>query len=146
MEKQKVKKSVLIRERKEALRDWRDENKGNWGEIKVRLNNVPTSPRKMRLIADMIRGKNAFYALNALKFEAKVGSEYLQNLLKRAIANWKENNESIDLDDVDLYIKEIFVDGGRVLKRLRTAPQGRGYRIRKRSNHITLALAIRDAQ
>jgi large subunit ribosomal protein L22 len=100
----------------------------------------------MRLVADMIRNKSVNVALAALKFEAKVGAGYLEKLLKSAIANWQAVNENADIDHVDLYVKDIFVDGGRVLKRLRPAPQGRGYRIRKRSNHITIVLDTRNAE
>ncbi|TAE48876.1 MAG: 50S ribosomal protein L22 [Cytophagales bacterium] len=146
MEKQKVKKSVLIRQKKAALREFREENAGNLGQVKAHYRDIPTSPRKMRLIADMIRGKSASLALGALKFEAKIGATYLTSLLKSAIANWQQANSKVDIDSVDLYVKDIFVDGGRMLKRLRPAPQGRGYRVRKRSNHVTIVLDTRDAQ
>ena len=109
-------------------------------EAIARLRNIPTSPRKMRLVADMIRGKQVFEALNILKFEPKVGARKLEKLLKSAIANWEEKYEDENLDEANLYIKEIYVDGGRMLKRLRPAPQGRGHRIRKRSNHVTIVL------
>lgn len=136
----KKKKSVLVRERKQAEKDFREENEGRLGAATARLREVPTSPQKMRLVADLVRGKNVFLALNILKFEPKVGAKYITNALKSAIANWKVKNSSVDLDDVNLYISEIFVDGGRMLKRLRPAPQGRGHRIRKRSNHITITV------
>ena len=107
-------------------------------EAVAKLNNVPTSPRKMRLVADMVRGRRVNEALNILKFEPKHGAAKVEKLLLSAIANWQVKNEDERLEDADLYIKEIRVDGGRVLKRLRPAPQGRAHRIRKRSNHVTI--------
>jgi large subunit ribosomal protein L22 len=109
-------------------------------EAVARLNNVPTSPRKMRLVADMIRGESVNKALNILKFESKVGAARLEKLLLSAIANWQANNEDIKLEEADLFVKEVMVDGGRILKRLRPAPQGRAHRIRKRSNHVILVV------
>nr|WKN37134.1 50S ribosomal protein L22 [Tunicatimonas sp. TK19036] len=109
-------------------------------EAIAKLMNEPTSPRKMRLVADMIRGRKVNDALNVLKFESKSGAPKIEKLLLSAIANWQELNEDERLEDADLYIKEIKVDGGRVLKRLRPAPQGRAHRIRKRSNHVTLVV------
>jgi len=109
-------------------------------EAVAKLNNVPTSPRKMRLIADMIKGERVSKALNVLKFDAKVGAPRIEKLLLSAIANWQNNNEEASLEDADLFIKEIRVDSGRMLKRLRPAPQGRAHRIRKRSNHVTLVI------
>ncbi len=116
-------------------------------EAVAKLKNVPTSPRKMRLVADMIRGQKVTRALSMLKFEAKVGAGYLEKLVLSAVSNWEQQNEDQDIEDVDLYVKTIYVDGGRMLKRLRPAPQGRAHRIRKRSNHITVvvdALPIPD--
>lgn len=107
-------------------------------EAVAKLRNEPTAPRKMRLVADMIRGRNVYDALNILKFESKSGAAKIEKLLISAIANWEEINEDQRSDEADLYIKEIRVDGARILKRLRPAPQGRAHRIRKRSNHITL--------
>lgn len=107
-------------------------------EAVAKLRNVRTSPRKMRMVADMIRGRKVGDALNILKFEPKKGAEGLEKLLFSAIANWQSKNEDERLEEADLYVKEIFVDGGRILKRLRPAPQGRAHRIRKRSNHVTL--------
>ena len=104
----------------------------------ARLRNVPTSPRKMRLVADMVRGMEVNKALDILKFSTKDASQKVEKLLLSAIANWKEKNEGVRLEEANLYVKEIFVDSGRVLKRLRPAPQGRAHRIRKRSNHVTL--------
>ncbi|MCA6074208.1 50S ribosomal protein L22 [Fulvivirga sedimenti] len=114
-------------------------------EAVAKLNNVPTSPRKMRLVADLIRGEQVNRALNILKYEPKQGAARLEKLLLSAIANWQQKNEDIDLEDADLYVKEIRVDSGRILKRLRPAPQGRAHRIRKRSNHVTLILESRNA-
>ena len=110
-------------------------------EAVAKLNNVPTSPRKMRMVVDLIRGERVNRALNILKFEAKEGAARLEKLLLSAISNWQAKNEDERLEDADLYIKEIFVDSGRMLKRLRPAPQGRAHRIRKRSNHVTLIVA-----
>ena len=107
-------------------------------EAIAKLKNVPTSPRKMRLVADMVRGKNVNAALSILKFEPKQGAARLEKLLLSAISNWQNGNEDLKLEDADLYVKSITVDSGRILKRLRPAPQGRAHRIRKRSNHVTL--------
>ena len=109
-------------------------------EAVARLNNVPTSPRKMRLVADMIRGEKVSKALNILKFESKHNASKLEKLLLSAISNWASKNEDERLEEADLYVKEIKVDSGRTLKRLRPAPQGRAHRIRKRSNHVTLVV------
>lgn len=113
-------------------------------EAVAKLNNVPTAPRKMRLVVDMVRGRNVNDALNILKFEPKHGAEKVEKLLLSAIANWQVKNEDERLEDADLYIKEIKVDSGRILKRLRPAPQGRAHRIRKRSNHVTLVVDSRS--
>ncbi len=102
------------------------------------LRNVPTSPRKMRLVADMIRGKEVNLALDMLKFSSKEASRRVEKLLLSAIANWKEKNEGVRMEDANLYVKSINVDSARILKRLRPAPQGRAHRIRKRSNHVTI--------
>tara|TARA_Y100000768_G_scaffold216649_1_gene163268 strand:+ start:68 stop:445 length:378 start_codon:yes stop_codon:yes gene_type:complete len=109
-------------------------------EAIAKLNNVPTSPRKMRLIADLIRGKEVDMALNILKFDSKIGSKKMEKLLLSAISNWQEINKNEKIEDANLFIKEIFVNGGKMIKRLRPAPQGRAHRIRKRSNHITMVL------
>ena len=106
----------------------------------AKLNNCPTSPRKMRLIADMIREQKVEHALHLLKNNPAQASERLRKLLLSAIANWQAKNEGVRIEDSDLFIKEIHVDGGRMLKRIRTAPQGRAHRIRKRSNHVTLII------
>ena len=102
----------------------------------AKLNNVPSSPRKMRLVADMVRGKEVFRALGILKFSNKEAAAKVEKLLRSAIANWEAKNER-KAENGELYISTIFVDCAPMLKRLRTAPQGRGYRIRKRSNHVT---------
>lgn len=107
-------------------------------EATAKLVNCPTSPRKMRLVVDMIRGINAEKALNILKYSPKEASKRVEKLLMSAIANWQSHNESEKIEDNELYIKEAFVNGGRMLKRQRPAPQGRAHRIRKRSNHVTL--------
>lgn len=109
-------------------------------EAVAKLRNVPTSPRKMRLVADLIRGQKVSKALGILKFEPKNGAVKLEKLLLSAIANWQAKNQDVRLEEADLFVKEIFVDGGRILKRLRPAPQGRAHRIRKRSNHVTLII------
>jgi large subunit ribosomal protein L22 len=109
-------------------------------EAVAKLKNVPTSPRKMRLVADLIRGQKVNNALNVLKFGSKSGSPKLYKLLLSAISNWQAKNVESELEVDNLFIKTIFVDEGRMLKRLRPAPQGRGHRIRKRSNHVTLVV------
>lgn len=112
----------------------------------ARLVDNPTSPRKTRIMANVIRGKNVDYAMNVLKYSSRESSEKLLKLLKSAVANWQVKNENARLEDADLYVKTIMVDGGRMLKRIRTAPQGRANRIRKRSNHITLIIADRNME
>ncbi len=106
----------------------------------ARLSNCPTSPRKMRIVADLIRGKEVNKALGILKFTKQEAAERLERLLLSAINNWQTKNEGARLEDSNLYVKAIFVDSGRMLKRLRPAPQGRGHRIRKRSNHVTIVV------
>lgn len=103
----------------------------------AKLKNVPSSPRKMRLVADMVRGMEVFKALGVLKFSNKEAAAKVEKLLRSAIANWEQKNER-KAESGELFVKTIFVDCAPMLKRLRTAPQGRGYRIRKRSNHVTL--------
>ena len=104
------------------------------------LRNCPTSPRKMRLVTDMIKGMEVSRALDILKFSTKEASRRVEKLLVSAISNWKVKNEGSRIEDSNLYVKEAFVDAGRMLKRLQTAPQGRAYRVRKRSNHVTLII------
>ena len=115
-------------------------------EAVARLRNYPTSPRKMRLLADLVRGTDLEQALNTLKFSTKHPSVAMEKLLLSAIANWRVKNEGVDIVEANLYVKTIFVDGGRVLKRMRPAPQGRAYRVRKRSNHITIIVDSRNPQ
>src|SRR5436190_9513196 len=105
----------------------------------ARLVNVPTSPRKMRVVADLIRGKEVTQAMNILKYNAKASSSRLEILLQSAISNW-EGKTGDKIDEGKVYVKTINVDSGRMLKRLRPAPQGRAYRVRKRSNHVTIVL------
>lgn len=109
----------------------------------AKLNNVPSSPRKMRLVADMVRGKEAFRALGILKFSNKEAAARLEKLLRSAIANWEAKNER-KAESGELYISTIYVNCAPMLKRMRPAPQGRGYRIRKRSNHVTLVVDTID--
>jgi large subunit ribosomal protein L22 len=115
-------------------------------EALARLNNVPTSPRKMRLVADLVRGKRVGIALSILKFTPNHGAIRLEKLVLSAVANWQAKNPDTKLEEADLYIKTVMVDEGRSLKRLRPAPQGRGHRIRKRSNHVTLVIDTIIAQ
>jgi large subunit ribosomal protein L22 len=110
----------------------------------AKLNNCPTSPRKMRLVADQVRGESINQALAILKFSPKEASRKLEKLLLSAISNWQAKNEEKDFEKADLFVKEIKVDSGKMLKRLRPAPQGRAHRIRKRSNHVTLVLGANN--
>ena len=107
------------------------------------LRDCPTSPRKMRLVADLVRGKEVFRALGILKFNNKEAAARLEKLVRSAVANWEEKNER-KAEEGELYISTIFVNPAPMLKRLRTAPQGRGYRIRKRANHVTLIVDTID--
>lgn len=107
-------------------------------EAVAKLNNYPTSPRKMRLLADLIRGMEVEKALGVLQFNPKHPATPLYKLLKSAINNWEQKNSGEKVEDAGLVVKTIMVDGGRVIKRMRPAPQGRGYRVRKRSNHVTI--------
>lgn len=122
-----ARKRISAEERKEALKSI----------YFAKLNNVPTSPRKMRLVADMIRGMEVNKALSVLKFSTKEASGRMEKLLRSAIANWEQKTEQ-KAENGNLYVSGVNVDSARMLKRLRTAPQGRGYRVRKRSNHVTL--------
>jgi len=131
----KTKRAVLKREKRDAKKE-----AAKTGPVTARLVNVPTSPRKMRLVADLIRGVRVNQALSILKYEPKVGAAKLEKLLLSAISNWEAKNKEEKLEEADLFVKDIFVDGGRILKRLRPAPQGRAHRIRKRSNHVTLVV------
>ncbi len=126
-----VKKRLKIQAVKEAAKT---------GPATAHLHDVPTSPRKMRLVADLIRGERVSKALNVLKYEAKHPAERMEKLLMSAISNWELKNKDIKLEEADLFVKEVYVGGGRILKRLRPAPQGRAHRVRKRSNHVTLVV------
>ena len=106
----------------------------------AKLNNIPSSPRKMRLLADLIRGERVDKALNILKFSPRHSSRELEKLVLSAVANWENKNPEESVEDANLVIKEIAVNGGKMLKRLQTAPQGRAYRVRKRSNHVNLVI------
>jgi len=112
----------------------------------AKLNNCPTSPRKMRLIADLIRGMDADKALAELKLNPKEASGRMEKLLLSALANWEAKNEGKRMDEANLYVSEVRVDGGRMLKRIQPAPQGRAHRIRKRSNHVTLVVDSRQLE
>lgn len=129
-------KRLAAEERKEALKNI------NFSK----LNNCPTSPRKMRLVADLVRGKNVNTALQILRFTNKDAAPRLEKVLLSAISNWQAKNTDQRLEDSNLFIKEIYVDSARMNKRLRPAPQGRGYRIRKRSNHVTLVIDSKTDQ
>lgn len=110
----------------------------------AKLNNCPTSPRKMRLVADMVRGEDVFKAMALLQYTQKEAAGRMEKLLRSAIANWEAKNEGERAEEANLYVKEVFVDSGTMLKRIRTAPQGRAHRIRKRSNHVTLILGSKN--
>ena len=120
-----------------AAEERKEENKTKAMAV---LNNCPSSPRKMRLVVEMIRGVEVNRALDILRFSTKEPSKKVEKLLLSAIANWQKKNEEVRIEKSNLFVKEVFVNGGRQLKRLRPAPQGRGYRIRKRSNHVTIVL------
>ena len=122
-----ARKKIAAEKRKEALKT----------QYFAKLQNVPSSPRKMRYVVDMIRGMEVNRALGTLKFSSKAASADVEKLLRSAIANWEQKNER-KAEDGELFVTKIYVDGGVTLKRMRPAPQGRGYRIRKRSNHVTL--------
>jgi large subunit ribosomal protein L22 len=106
----------------------------------AKLNSCPTSPRKMRLVADLVRGEDVYKALNILKFSPKHASRNLEKILLSAINNWEQNNDGEDATSSNLVVKSINVDSARMLKRIQAAPQGRAHRIRKRSNHVTLII------
>ena len=129
---------VRKRERAEQIRE------ANKSIAFAKLNNCPTSPRKMRLVADLVRGQKVENALNILKFSTKEASGRLEKLLLSAIANWQAKNADANIEEAELFVKEIRVDGGMMLKRLRPAPQGRAHRIRKRSNHVTIVLGANN--
>lgn len=137
----KKKKSVIKREKIKAVKE-----AAKQGPATAYLKDVPSSPRKMRLVADMIRGERVSKALNMLKFDAKHPAAKMEKLLLSAISSWEAKNSNVKLEEADLFVKEVFVDGGRILKRLRPAPQGRAHRVRKRSNHVTLTVDRMPAQ
>jgi large subunit ribosomal protein L22 len=110
------------------------------------LNSCPTSPRKMRLVADMVRGQVVNQALDMLKYNSKEASRRLEKLILSAVANWQSKNAGARIEDSNLIVKEIFVDGGTMLKRIQPAPQGRAYRVRKRSNHVTVILGTPEVK
>ena len=112
----------------------------------AKLNNCPTSPRKMRLIADLIRGMDAEKALSELKHNPKEASIRMEKLLLSALANWETKNDGKNMDESNLYVSEVKVDSGRMLKRIQPAPQGRAHRIRKRSNHVTIVVDSREIE
>jgi len=143
-ENKKVKKSVKIRLEKEARSEAKKLLSGKQGAVAASLRNFPSAARKMRLVADMIRGRRVSVALNFLKFDAKFASGILEKVLLSAIANWQLKNEEVNIEEADLYVKEIYVDSARMLKRLRTAPQGRAHRIRKRSHHLVVTVDDRN--
>ena len=128
--------------RKKVRADQRKEERKN--TYVAKLNGCPTSPRKMRLVADLIRGVEVEKALQILKFNPKEASINLEKLMLSAIANWQAKNEEANIEEAGLFVKEIYVDSATMLKRLQTAPQGRAHRIRKRSNHVTLVLGTNN--
>jgi len=109
----------------------------------AKLNNCPSSPRKMRLVADLVRGKNVELALGILQHTPNHASDKLYKLVKSAIANWQQKNEGVRMEDSHLFVKQVMVDEGRTLKRVQPAPQGRAHRVRKRSNHVTVIIESR---
>ncbi len=128
---------VRKRLRAEQLKDERK------NKFFAKLNGCPTSPRKMRLVADLVRGVEVEKALAILKFSPKEAARSLEKLTLSAIANWQAKNEDANIEDAGLFVKEIYVDSAAMLKRLRPAPQGRAHRIRKRSNHVTMVLGTK---
>ena len=130
-----ARKRIAAQKRKEALKT----------QYFAKLRNVPSSPRKMRYVVDMVRGMEVNRALGTLKFSTQAASEAVETLLRSAIANWEQKNDR-KAEDGELYITRIFVDEGVTLKRMRPAPQGRGYRIRKRSNHVTLFVGTKTEE
>jgi len=112
----------------------------------AKLNDCPSSPRKMRLVAHLVNGKNVELAMHILQHTPNYAAEKLGKLIKSALANWQKKNEGVRMEDSNLYIKEVKVDGGRSLKRVQPAPQGRAHRIKKRSNHVTVIVDSRVKQ
>ena len=130
--------------RKKNMADQRKE--ANKSIAFAKLTNCPTSPRKMRLVVDLVRGLGVEKALQILKFSSKEASINVEKLLLSAIANWQAKNEGASIEDASLFVKESSVDSAGMLKRLRPAPQGRAHRIRKRSNHVTLVLGSNNIE
>lgn len=128
--------------RKRLMAEQRKEARKN--QFFAKLNGCPTSPRKMRIVADLVRGMEVEKALQILKFNPKEASINLEKLMLTAIASWQSKNEDAAIEDAGLFVKEIYVDSATMLKRLRPAPQGRAHRIRKRSNHVTLVLGVNN--
>lgn len=128
------------RERAEAIKEARK------NLAIAKLNNCPTSPRKMRLVADMVRGMDVEKALFLLKHSSKEASNRLEKLVLSALNNWEQKNEGARMEEAGLYISEIYVDSARMLKRIQPAPQGRAHRIRKRSNHVTVIVDARNQE
>lgn len=130
------------RKRNRAERNKQEKQKISFAVLK----NCPSSPRKMRLVADIIRGEDVNKALDILKYSSKTAAGDMEKLLMSAIANWQLKNEGVRMEEAELFVKEVSVDGGRVLKRVQPAPQGRAYRIRKRSNHVTIVVEAKNSQ
>ena len=135
----KTKRSVVKREKRDARKE-----AAKTGPVKAKLSDIPSSPRKMRLRADMIRGQKVEQVLAQLEHNPKHPAVPLRKLVLSAISNWKLKNEGGD--ESELVVKTIYVDGARTLKRMRPAPQGRGYRVRKRSNHVTVIVDTNDSK
>jgi len=132
------------REKNKTMAVTKENMKENNNIAIAKLNNCPTSPRKMRIVADLVRGKSVDQALDIFRFSQKEASRKLEKLLLSAISNWQTKNKEANIEDANLYIHEIKVDSASMLKRIRTAPQGRAHRIRKRSNHVTIVLNTKD--
>ena len=130
-----------VRKKLRAQQQLKEERKNKFF---AKLNGCPTSPRKMRLVADLVRGVEVEKALAILKFSPKEASRNLEKLTLSAIANWQAKNENSNIEEAGLFVKEIYVDSATMLKRLRPAPQGRAHRIRKRSNHVTMVLGVKN--
>ena len=128
-----ARKRIAAKERKEAQKT----------QYFASLQNVPSSPRKMRYVVDMIRGMEVGRALGTLKFSAKAASVPLEKLLRSAVANWEQKNDR-KAEEGELFVTKAYVNEGATLKRMRPAHQGRGYRIRKRSNHVTLHVGTKN--
>jgi large subunit ribosomal protein L22 len=135
---------LKTREKNKTMAVTKENMKENNNIAIAKLNNCPTSPRKMRIVADLVRGKSVDQALDIFRFSQKEASRMLEKLLLSAISNWQAKNKEANIEDANLYIHEIKVDSASMLKRIRTAPQGRAHRIRKRSNHVTIVLNTKE--